>query len=131
MTNLKPPLGNIQNAMELGKMVVGQRKAQGLTQSDLAGLAQTGTGFISDLENGKGTVQFDKVMHILNLLGLDVVDRPTDKPSGFCHGQGQAAAPAFHRHEDYSAVVGAWQCARPKAVRNTAAAHPFSQGRPR
>ena len=75
MTNPKPPLGNIQNAMELGKMVASQRKAQGLTQSDLAGLAQTGTRFISDLENGKGTVQFDKVMHILNLLGLDVVIR--------------------------------------------------------
>ncbi|WP_150046141.1 helix-turn-helix transcriptional regulator [Methylomonas rhizoryzae] len=73
MTNPKPPLGNIQNAMELGKMVASQRKAQGLTQSDLAGLAQTGTRFISDLENGKSTVQFDKVMHILNLLGLDVV----------------------------------------------------------
>ena len=79
MTNPKPPLGNIQNAMELGKIVAHRRKAQGLTQSDLAGLAQTGTRFISDLENGKGTVQFDKVMHILNLLGLDVVivDRQT------------------------------------------------------
>jgi HTH-type transcriptional regulator/antitoxin HipB len=73
MTNSKPPLGNIQNAMELGQIVASQRKAQGLTQMDLAGLAQTGTRFISDLENGKGTVQFDKVMHILNLLGLDVV----------------------------------------------------------
>ncbi|MEI8570948.1 transcriptional regulator [Methylomonas sp. LW13] len=73
MTNPKPPLGNIQNAMELGKIVASQRKAQGLRQSDLAGLAQTGTRFISDLENGKGTLQFDKVMHILNLLGLDVV----------------------------------------------------------
>ena len=73
MTNPNPPLGNIQNAMDLGKMVASQRKAQGLTQSDLAGLAQTGTRFISDLENGKATVQFDKVMHILNLLGLDVV----------------------------------------------------------
>ena len=75
MTNPKPPLGNIQNAMELGQIVASQRKVQGLTQSDLAGLAQTGTRFISDLENGKGTVQFDKVMHILNLLGLDVVIR--------------------------------------------------------
>jgi len=73
MTNPKPPLGNIQNAMELGKIVASQRKAQGLRQSDLAGLAQTGTRFISDLENGKGTLQFDKVMHILNLLGLDVM----------------------------------------------------------
>lgn len=73
MTKPKQPLGNIHNAMELGKIVARQRKAQALTQADLAGLAQTGTRFISDLENGKGTVQFDKVMHILSLLGLDVV----------------------------------------------------------
>ncbi|MGR8933874.1 MAG: helix-turn-helix transcriptional regulator [Gammaproteobacteria bacterium] len=73
MTNPKQPLGNIHDAMELGKIVARRRKAQALTQADLAGLAQTGTRFISDLENGKGTVQFDKVMHILNLLGLDVV----------------------------------------------------------
>jgi len=46
---------------------------QALTQEDLAGLAQTVNRFISDLENGKGTVQFDKVMHILDMLGLDVM----------------------------------------------------------
>ena len=73
MTTPKQPLGNIRDALELGKIVASERKAQGLTQADLAGLALTGTRFISDLENGKGTVQFDKVMHILNLLGLDVI----------------------------------------------------------
>lgn len=73
MTNPKIPFGNIHNAVELGKIVASQRKTQGLTQADLAELALTGTRFISDLENGKGTVQFDKVMHILNLLGLDVM----------------------------------------------------------
>ena len=46
---------------------------QALTQEDLAGLAQTVNRFISDLENGKGTVQFDKVMYILDMLGLDVM----------------------------------------------------------
>jgi HTH-type transcriptional regulator / antitoxin HipB len=69
----KQPIGNIQNAADLGRIVARQRKVQGLTQAELAGLALTGTRFISDLENGKGTVQFDKVMHILNLLGLDVL----------------------------------------------------------
>lgn len=73
MTAKIQPLGNITSTKDIGKMVASHRKAQSLTQADLAGLAQTGTRFISDLENGKGTVQFDKVMHILNLLGLDVV----------------------------------------------------------
>lgn len=77
MATPKLPSGNIHNAKELGLIVAAKRKAQGLTQTELAGLSQTGTRFISDLENGKGTVQFDKVMHILHMLGLDVmiVDR--------------------------------------------------------
>ncbi len=73
MTSKIQPLGNITSAKDIGQIVVGHRKAQSLTQTDLAGLAQTGTRFISDLENGKGTVQFDKVVHILDLLGLDIV----------------------------------------------------------
>lgn len=73
MNSEKRPNGNISSAKDAGRIVAAHRKAQALTQADLAGLGQTGTRFISDLENGKGTVQFDKVMHILDLLGLDVV----------------------------------------------------------
>jgi len=71
--NKKIPSGKVNTTAELGKLVAKQRKAQGLTQVDLAGLGQTGSRFIGDLERGKGTVQCDKVLHILNLLGLDVV----------------------------------------------------------
>ena len=73
MGNEKLLIGNIRSAKEVGCIAARYRKRQALTQADLAGLAQTGNRFISDLENGKGTVQFDKVMHILDLLGLDVV----------------------------------------------------------
>lgn len=75
MTSKMQPFGNITSAKDIGKIVANHRKAQSLTQAELAGLAHTGTRFISDLENGKGTVQFDKVMLILDLLGLDVVIR--------------------------------------------------------
>ncbi len=67
------PIGNIKSAKDIGEMVVRYRKMQQLTQVELAGLAQTGTRFISDLENGKETVQFDKVMHVLELLGIELV----------------------------------------------------------
>lgn len=67
------PLGNILSAKDVGSIVCRFRKKQNLTQVELAGLAQTGTRFISELENGKATVQFDKVMHVLNLLGVDLV----------------------------------------------------------
>jgi len=64
--------GKIQSTAALGKLVAAQRKAQGLTQVELAMLGQVGPRFIGDLERGKGTVQCDKVLHVLNLLGLDV-----------------------------------------------------------
>ncbi|WP_346728209.1 helix-turn-helix domain-containing protein [Rubrivivax gelatinosus] len=46
-----------------------------LTQLDLAGLGNTGNRFIVDLENGKPTVQLQKALDILDLLGLEVVVR--------------------------------------------------------
>ena len=75
MSEDKLPIGIICSAKEVGALVTQYRKQQALTQVELAGLAQTGTRFISELENGKGTVQFDKVTHILNLLGLEMVIR--------------------------------------------------------
>ncbi len=67
------PIGNVISAKDVGEIAARFRKMQALTQADIAGLGNVGVRFISDLENGKGTVQFDKVMHVLDLLGLDVV----------------------------------------------------------
>jgi y4mF family transcriptional regulator len=66
----------IRSAKDAGLIARRTRKKQALTQADLSGLSSTGNRFIVDLENGKGTVQFDKVMHILNMLGLEVTIRP-------------------------------------------------------
>ena len=63
----------IVTAKDLGAIVVAHRKTQRLTQLDLAGLGHTGNRFICELENGKPTLQFDKVMAILDQLGLDVI----------------------------------------------------------
>ena len=49
-----------------------RRKALGLTQEDLASLARTGTRFIVDLEKGKPTLQIDKVLAVMSLLGLEL-----------------------------------------------------------
>lgn len=53
-----------------------QRKALALKQIDIAGLGNTGNRFIVELENGKSTVQLQKVLNVLDLLGLEVVVRP-------------------------------------------------------
>ena len=46
-----------------------------MKQLDLAGLGNTGNRFIVDLENGKPTVQLQKVLDLMDLLGLEVVVR--------------------------------------------------------
>lgn len=73
MSTEKLLIGNVRSAKDVGNIVAKRRKSQHLTQTELADLGLTGSRFISELERGKGTVQFDKVMHILDLLGLDVV----------------------------------------------------------
>jgi HTH-type transcriptional regulator / antitoxin HipB len=65
----------IHSSVELGALIRDQRKRLSLKQLDLAGLANTGNRFIVDLENGKPTVQLQKVLDLMDLLGLEVVVR--------------------------------------------------------
>lgn len=76
------PIGNrpqegvaIRSSVELGAIVREQRKRLALKQLDIAGLGNTGNRFIVELENGKPTVQLQKVLDIMDLLGLEVVVR--------------------------------------------------------
>jgi y4mF family transcriptional regulator len=73
MVAKKIPFGTVTSAAEVGQLVARRRKAQGLTQAEVAGLGRVGNRFVSELERGKSTLQFDKVLHVLNLLGLDAV----------------------------------------------------------
>ncbi len=59
-----------KTAVEIGLLVKAERKRQGVTQMQLAGIAGTGIRFISDLENGKGTIQVQKLLKVLQTLGL-------------------------------------------------------------
>ena len=60
----------LKNAADIGRLVQMERKRQKLSQLQLAGLANTGIRFISDLENGKGTVQLQKLLAVIDALGL-------------------------------------------------------------
>lgn len=62
----------INSIKELGNLIKTIRKAQGLTQTDLAAAAGVGIRFIVDLENGKETAQLGKALNILMMLGLKV-----------------------------------------------------------
>ncbi len=65
----------LRSSAELGAIVRAQRKHLALTQLDIAGLGNTGNRFIVDLESGKPTVQLQKVLDIMELLGLELVVR--------------------------------------------------------
>lgn len=70
------PNGNnlvLKEMTQLSSTVRSKRKEDGLTQQDLAAIANVGVRFISDLENGKATVQLDSVMMVLQALGLQLL----------------------------------------------------------
>ncbi len=57
---------------ELGEIIKKGRKAQGLTQPQLAMACGTGVRFIVDIEAGKETCQIGKALNVLQMLGLSV-----------------------------------------------------------
>lgn len=66
------------DASDLGTTVTSRRKALGLSQDELAELAEVSPRFIRALEHGKPTARFDKILAVLGTLGLqfDVRVRP-------------------------------------------------------
>jgi len=83
LADIKLPIGNhypnetlVRTSKQIGLAVREQRKRLALNQADIAGLGGTGNRFIVDLESGKPTVQLQKVLDVMDLLGLEVVVRP-------------------------------------------------------
>lgn len=62
----------IQSPQDLGALIRRTRKAQGLSQKEVAGIGRTGNRVIVDIESGKPTVQLQKVLDLLDLLGLQL-----------------------------------------------------------
>ena len=70
-----PASAHIRTSQELGEFIKQYRTAQKILQADIAGLANTGNRFVVDLEKGKPTLQLQKVLDVLDLIGLEVVVR--------------------------------------------------------
>jgi y4mF family transcriptional regulator len=60
----------IHNLKAIGQMVRKKRKEMGMTQAEAAGLCNVGARFMSELENGKATMHFDKIMKVLRNFGF-------------------------------------------------------------
>lgn len=65
----------IRSVQDLGGLIQHVRKEQELTQLDISGLAQTGNRFIVELEKGKPTIQMQKALKVMELLGLELIVR--------------------------------------------------------
>lgn len=70
---------DINTPESLGQAVRGARKQLGLTQPQLALVANVGVRFIVDLEAGKPTLRLENILRVLNTLGgvLQVEGLPT------------------------------------------------------
>ena len=62
----------LRSTKEIGVFVRQERKAQGISQEQLAGVAGTGTRFVSELEHGKETIQADKMIKVVEALGYGI-----------------------------------------------------------
>lgn len=61
--------------VDLAAQVRERRASLKLGQEDLADLSGTSVRFIRSLEQGKATVRLDKVMAVLEVLGLELTTR--------------------------------------------------------
>ena len=62
----------VKDMKSLGDAIRRRRRELGYTQAFLADYAGVSTSFLSELENGKETIQAGKMMEIIGLLGMDI-----------------------------------------------------------
>ena len=62
----------ITDAKSFGEAVKNRRKKLGYTQKYISEFTGISVSFLSDLENGKKTIELGKALTVANLLGLDV-----------------------------------------------------------
>ncbi|HNX74450.1 MAG TPA: helix-turn-helix transcriptional regulator [Candidatus Rifleibacterium sp.] len=65
-----------QVTKKLGAAIKDYRKNLGLTQTQLADLAGVSLNYVSQLENGKPKTQLDKLLAVIDVLGLELALTP-------------------------------------------------------
>ena len=65
----------VSSTDEIGRLIRMVRNEQGINQMVVAGMFGSGNRFVSDAENGKKTIQAQKLLDLLGMVGLEVVIR--------------------------------------------------------
>lgn len=68
----------LRNVVELGDAIRRARKSKGLTQQNFADLAGVGRRFVSELEQGKQTLEIGKVLKVAAAAGIQLMFIPTE-----------------------------------------------------
>ena len=63
----------INSSKEFGEYLRFRRRELGYTQSYMSELTGLSISFISDVENGKKTVELNRSIHLLSMLGIDLI----------------------------------------------------------
>jgi HTH-type transcriptional regulator/antitoxin HipB len=61
-----------KNNVKLAEVIKNERERLKLTQQELAAFSNCGITFINQLEQGKSTIRFDKLMQVLQALGMSL-----------------------------------------------------------
>lgn len=64
--------GRCLTTADIGKMIRAKRRANSLTQIEFAAMCGVGVRFVSELENGKPSVEMSKVLQVLQGLGMEL-----------------------------------------------------------
>lgn len=62
----------ILTVKDLSKLIREKRLKLGMTQAYASALCNVGTRFLSELENGKPTLQIDKVLRVANFFDIKI-----------------------------------------------------------
>jgi y4mF family transcriptional regulator len=74
-TSVLPSPIHVPTVERLGALVRARRSRLSISQQQLADLAGVGRRFISELEAGKPTLEFDRVVQCCAALGIDILAR--------------------------------------------------------
>jgi len=75
-----PEFVPVTDAAAIGPAIRARRREQSLRIDDAASLSGVSVDLLSRLENGKGSVRLDKLLAVLDSLGLALVLGPKDHP---------------------------------------------------
>jgi len=90
-----PKLLRVTDPATVGPAIRARRREQSLRIDDAASLSGVSVDLLSRLENGKGSVRLDKLLAVLDSLGLALMLGPKDHPS-----MQAASLPAGARREE-------------------------------